>query len=326
MEGDMMRVKGLALFFCLLLLLTACSAPSPVSEPADSVEYQPSVPAVITPEPEPEPVEILISAVGDIMVHKMQLDAQYNSTTKEYDFTNNFKYVAPYIQRADLALANLETTLAGQARIFTGYPMFNTPDALADALKGAGFDVISTSNNHTYDRGKDGVIRTIEVLEDRGLDVIGTRKTVEDESFKIIDVKGIQVGLSAYTYETPSSNGQKALNGIPVSRDAQELIDSFNYQQLERDISKMVQRTELMRDRGAEVVVFFMHWGTEYARQPNTYQKQIAEALVDAGVDIIFGSHPHVIQPIELISTSSGRQGVVVYSMEIGRASCRERV
>ncbi|MDW7684902.1 MAG: CapA family protein [Bacillota bacterium] len=311
----MRRIKAFSLFFCLVVFLTACSTLPSKNEPADGNNGNTSPEPVIVDTPEPEPVDILISAVGDIMVHQMQLDAQYNSSTKQYDFTNNFQYIKPYIQRADLSLANLETTFAGDARKYSGYPMFNTPDAMADALKDAGFDVISTSNNHAYDKGTDGLIRTVDVLEDRNLGVIGTKRQPEDESFMIVDVKGIQVGLSAYTYETPRYNGQRTINSIVLSSEAQGLIDSFGFEDLDTDLKEMTDRVRLMREKGAEVVVFFMHWGNEYHRQPSTTQKQIAETLIDAGVDIIFGSHPHVIQPIDLITTSSGRQGVVAYSL-----------
>lgn len=268
------------------------------------------------PEPEPEPIEIQIAAVGDIMVHSTQITAQYDSKNEEYDFTNNFQFVKPYISNAHLALANLETTFAGEARGYSGYPEFNAPDYLADALKDTGFDVISTANNHSIDTGKEGLIRTVEVLQDRELEAVGTRKSEQQEGFLTKDVEGIKVGISAYTYETPRQGSYRALNGIPMSKELEKLVDSFCYENLEEDLLKMEQRVIKKKEQGAELIVFYLHWGTEYQREPNNYQKKIAQALHEYGVDIIFGSHPHVIQPMDIIESEQGdRQTLVVYSM-----------
>ncbi len=272
-----------------------------------------------------EEKEILISAVGDLMVHAPQLEAQYNSKRGTYDFTNNFQYVKPYIERADLALANLETVLAGEGHNFTGFPLFNSPDELADALKYAGFQVISTANNHSYDRGLDGITRTLSVLEDRDLNGIGTRRNLDENSYIVKDVQGMRVGLSAFTYETPRINNQRSINGIPLSDQAAELIDSFSYEELDTDLEKMLDRIHQLRDEGADLVIFFMHWGTEYQREPNTHQKKLAEKLIDGGVDIILGSHPHVVQPMTLLETPSGREGLVVYSMGNFLSNQREK-
>ncbi|ACB84316.1 CapA family protein [Natranaerobius thermophilus] len=259
--------------------------------------------------------EIVISAVGDVMVHGPQLEAQYDSEKNEYDFNDNFEYIKPYIDQADLALANLETVLAGGERGYSGYPMFNSPDVLADALKNSGFNVLSTANNHSLDQGEAGLRRTVEVLEDRGLKAIGTKKQAEDDSYLIKEIEGIKIGLSAFTYETPRIDGQRTINGIPMSDKTAELIDSFNYDELNQDMEDLTERAEHLQDQGADVIAFFMHWGTEYERQPNEYQEKIAEELVDSGVDIIFGSHPHVVQPVEEIKTPSGEEGIVIYSM-----------
>lgn len=262
------------------------------------------------------PVEIVIGAVGDIMVHGPQLRAQYNPDMDEYNFTNNFKYIKPYLQEADLVIGNLETTFAGKEKGYSSYPMFNSPDTLADSLKEAGFDIISTANNHTIDSGSEGMIRTIEVLEDRGLEVIGTRKEESSENFIIKDVKDIRLGLTAYTYETPIFGDYRTLNALKIPKEIEGLINTFSYEGLDEDLMEMKATADKMKEAGAEVVIFYVHWGEEYQRQPNQYQKYIAGKLIDYGVDIILGSHPHVLQPIELLeSIGKYSSPVVVYSM-----------
>ena len=265
---------------------------------------------------EPEYVYVKISAVGDVMVHSPQFRAQFNRENNTYDFTNNFKFINRHIANSDLALANLETTFAGEEKGYSGFPFFNTPDELAYALKYAGFDVISTANNHIFDKGKEGILRTIQILEESNLRVIGTRKNNEDESFIVIDVNGIKIGLTAYAAETPRQGAYRAINSIRMSKEVEAIIDTFGFENLEEDLRKMEERIQVMREKGAEVIVFFMHWGNEYWRKPCKYQKRIAQALTNYGADAILGSHPHVIQPIEfLYSQVDGSQTIVAYSM-----------
>ncbi len=261
-------------------------------------------------------IDINIGAVGDIMVHGPQIRAQYDQATNTYNFHNNFELIEPYLADMDLAIANLETTLAGEEAGYSGYPRFNSPDAIADALKDAGFHVISTANNHIMDRGKEGFIRTIEVLNSRGLDVIGSRKNIPEENFIIKDIKGVNVGLTAYTYETPMFSGRKTINGIVVPEDVEDLINTFSYEKLDEDLHKLEATVNKMKEAGAQLIVFCMHWGEEYQREPTPHQRYIANKLGGFGVDIILGSHPHVVQPIEL-QEIKGREAkiVVVYSL-----------
>lgn len=259
--------------------------------------------------------KVQIAAVGDIMVHSPQLRAQYNPKTNRYDFTNNFRFVKPYILHADIALANLETTFGGDAVEYSGYPRFNTPDSLADALKDVGFDIIVTAHNHTVDTGIAGMFRTIDVLQERELQVIGTKKS-QEESFIVKEIKGIKIGFSAFTYETPRVLGKKTINYIIVPPEYEDLIDSFSYQNLEEEMLKVKERIKVMRDEGAEFIVLYLHWGDEYQRQPNAAQRKIAGLLADYGVNLILGSHPHVLQPIEFIRSKNGNHvTLVVFSL-----------
>ena len=260
--------------------------------------------------------EASIVAVGDIIIHEQQLKAQFNEGTGEYNFENNFKYVKSHIKSADMALANLETTLAGKQQKYTGYPLFNSPSSIVDAIKDCGFDILSTVNNHTIDRGSAGVFSTVAEIQKRNLKAIGTRENLNKKPYIIEDVKGIKIGVISYSDETPRKGKRKTLNAIEIPSDVEDLLNTFSYEHLEEDLSKIKVQIDEMKSQGAEAIIFFVHWGNEYARQPNQHQTRIANTLCDYGVDVIIGSHPHVVQPIEFItSKKTGKRSLVVYSM-----------
>lgn len=263
-------------------------------------------------EPE-EPVSLSISAVGDVMVHHPQITAQYDGATKTYNFDNNFEYVKKYIARADLALCNLETTFAGGH--YTGYPVFNTPDSLADALKKAGFDVALTANNHIMDMGVDGMKRTLKVARDAGLVTAGTHLEGEKD-YAIVTVKNIKVGIVAYLYETPEYDAIPTINSAPIPKDDQALFNTFNYDTLDEDLEKVNRSIQHARADGAEIVICYFHWGEEYQRSPNEYQQRMARDAASYGADMIIASHPHVVQGAEMITdAATGRKVPVFYSM-----------
>lgn len=260
-------------------------------------------------------VSIDITAVGDIMAHSPQFKAQYDSKTNTYDFNNNFQYVKSYISKADLAICNVETVFAGVKERYTGFPKFNCPDSLANALKNSGFDVAITSNNHSLDRGTKGLIRTLDVLRNCGLTTEGTRKTSEP-NYVIKDVKGVKVGIISYTYETAEYHGKKTLNGYVVPEDSVGLINTFNYGHLDQDLKQMKNTVDAARNKGAEVIVFYLHWGEEFRTSPDKYERQLTNAISDMGSDIIFASHPHVLQPVEIIDNKKTlKKTVVFYSL-----------
>ncbi|MGI6747881.1 MAG: CapA family protein [Anaerovoracaceae bacterium] len=262
---------------------------------------------------EPEKAVLLeICSVGDIMVHKPQIQAQYDSDSKTYNFDNNFEYIKEYIKQSDLALCNLETTFAGGK--YTGYPIFNAPESLATALKKAGFDVAITANNHIMDKGLSGMKRTLEIVRGEGMHTVGTHLDGEKE-YIILDVKGVKIGVIAYFYETSTIDGTiPTINGNVISKEAWPLLCTFNYYTLEDDLLKIEQSIKDARTDGAEIVICYFHWGEEYQRSPNEYQQYIAHNTAAYGADIIFASHPHVLQGIEII-THEERKVPVFYSM-----------
>ncbi|MBC5996105.1 CapA family protein [Romboutsia ilealis] len=260
-----------------------------------------------------KPTSLSLTAVGDVMAHTPQLKAQYDSSTNTYSFDNNFQYIKSYIENSDLSIANLETTLAGESLPYSSYPTFNTPDALAVALKNSGFDVISTINNHTFDKGTLGFERTLSTLKELGFDTIGTRSNVDDDDYIIKDVNGIKLGITSYSYgDIKGSN--KYLNGIQVSDECKDKANIFSSSDIESAFSTINNTLSSLSDTDMQIVI--LHWGNEYQRTPNNFQKELAQKLSDAGVDIIIGSHPHVVQPVEMIKSSNGENDtLVVYSL-----------
>jgi poly-gamma-glutamate synthesis protein (capsule biosynthesis protein) len=278
----------------------------------DAEEETAPPPAATIPEPE-QPVSLSISAVGDVMVHLSQINAQYDAATKTYNFDNNFEYVKSYIEKADLALCNLETTFAGGR--YTGYPVFNTPDSLADALVKAGFDVAFTANNHIMDMGIDGMKRTLRIAREAGLATAGTQLEGEKD-YVILTVKGVKIGIVAYLYETPEYEAIPTINSVPIPEDARPLLNTFNYDTLDEDLEKVKQSIDDARADGADIVICYFHWGEEYQRSPNEYQQYMAMQAAGFGADAIFASHPHVIQGMEMLTVAgTGRKVPVFYSM-----------
>lgn len=265
---------------------------TPVGEEPDDEE---------DPEPEETFIDIRISATGDVMGHASQLESAYNAEADSYDFTSVFEDVKPVIEEADLALANLETTLAGPSRPYIGYPTFNTPDAIVDGLKYAGFHALVTANNHSLDTRDEGLRRTVEVIQDKGLDTVGTYASVPDSRVLLKDVNGISVAVLGYT---------EHLNGMEAQYSDEELsamVDIMDEEQIIRDI-------EEAKSLDPDLIVTYMHWGAEYVEEPNELQTYYAELLTREGVDIILGSHPHVIQRAEMLEVD-GNEAFVAYSM-----------
>lgn len=258
---------------------------------------------------------ITISAIGDIMAHDDQLKAQFDKDTNTYSFDNNFKYVKPYISNSDLAIANLETTLAGPKAKYSSFPKFNSPDELADAIKGSGVDIVSTINNHTYDRGSDGVYRTLDVLNSKDIEHVGTQKNDEDENFLIKDVDGVKLGITAYSYGQVYGS-TTALNGLNIDYNDLNNLNIFNSSYVDIAFNEIKDTLDLMNNKESDLQVVILHWGDEYTRQPNEFQKELAKKLCDYGVDIIIGSHPHMVQPIEMIkSDENDNETLVIYSL-----------
>lgn len=268
------------------------------------------VPTISSP---PRTSKVDLNVVGDIMAHTPQLKAQYNSANNSYSFENNFKYVKSYIEKSDFSIANLETTLAGPKTPYTSYPTFNSPDALADALKYAGVDIISTINNHSFDKGDLGVERTLQILREKGFDTIGTFNDSQSNKHIVKNINNIKLGITSFSYGELKGNS-KFLNGIQISNKSKDKMNIFDMYDPNLAFDTINKTLENMKDTDLQVVI--IHWGNEYQRMPSEFQKKLAQLLSNSGVDIIIGSHPHVIQPIEMIKSKDGQtETLVIYSL-----------
>lgn len=233
--------------------------------------------------------------LGDVMQHDSQIKAAYDISAKRYDYVSCFQFVKPYIASADLAIGNLEVTLAGPP--YKGYPQFSAPDELALELKNAGMDVLVTANNHCLDRGKKGLERTIMMLD--SLDIIHTgtfRDTVErmNDYPLIFEKNGFSFALLNYTYGT---------NGIPVIKP--NVVNMMDTTLIRKDIMKA-------KEASPDAIIVFMHWGQEYQSLPNNWQKKVTELCFQSGAKLVIGAHPHVLQPMEWRKEADQ---LVVYSL-----------
>ena len=263
-----------------------------------------------------------ISVTGDVIIHNALLKTATVSKNK-YNFDYIYKYFKSYVSASDSAVTNLETTLGGSD--YTGYPVFNTPDSLLDSITGAGFDMLLTANNHANDTGYKGMSRTAKVLNERKIDFIGTVENESDKRYLVKEINGIKLGMICYTYEGKErSNGRKALNGYMNNKSA-AIINTFNVRNLDEFYTELEGRLKAMKAEGAEATMVYMHWGEEYVLAPNGSQKKIAQKLCDLGVDVIVGGHPHVVQPMELLTsvTDSSHKTVCIYS--IGNSVSNQR-
>ncbi|HLG04392.1 MAG TPA: CapA family protein [Bacteroidia bacterium] len=254
-----------------------------------------------TPITEDSLVAITISFIGDLMCHS----PQYNNARQSdgtYDFYPSFEQVKPYFKTADYVIGNLETTFAGPARGYSGYPNFNTPDSYAAALKASGVDMLVTSNNHSMDMGEAGLLRTLEILDREGIAHTGTFRSKKDrDSVCVIDFNWMKVGVLNFTYGT---------NGAYPSASHAYMLNVTDSALVTRDIKSA-------RAQGADIVVVFYHWGAEYKPEPVAKQDSMMKYAVAAGADLIIGAHSHVIGPVDYYKTKNARldSGVVAWSL-----------
>lgn len=249
---------------------------------------------------------ISIRALGDIMFHGPQVRAA--QTDDGYDFSENFKAVSNYLSEADITIANLETTLSGEDKGYSGYPRFNTPDQALKAIEDAGIDVLSVANNHIADKGLYGYDRTLDKIIESPMEYIGGIKNDGESQFKVLEVNGLKLALIGATYETPLVNGKRTLNGSYFDESIQERLLSFRYDQLDFFYERI--KTDMDKLEDVDLKIMMIHWGNEYWLNKNDHQKRIARGLSDMGFDIVLGSHPHVIEEVEWIGDT-----LVVYSL-----------
>ena len=258
-----------------------------------------------------------ILVAGDIMTHMPVVRS--GKAGDGYDFSSIFAEVKSYISAADYAVVNLETTLSGTAggREYTGYPDFNAPDAIATSAAISGFDMMLTGNNRCYDYGTSGMLRTLETVRNAGLDTLGTKATVEENDYLVKDLNGVKVGMVCYTFaDIEADRNTPIIDQVQTDSKAAGLINVFDYGNLDMFYAEMENHISAMEASGADAIVLYIHWGDDFSVKPSNSQKAMAQRLCDLGVDVIVGSHPHVIQPIELLTSTDGaHQTLCAYSL-----------
>ncbi len=246
-------------------------------------------------------VTLAVSVVGDIMCHSTQYGYAWVEQDS-FDFKPVYREIKKYLDSSGLTMGNLETVFAGKGMGYSGYPRFNTPDQFLDGLSFAGFDLLFTSNNHVLDQGKEGLLRTLNLIDNKGMIYAGANRTKEEsESVKIIEKNGINIAVLAYTYGT---------NGIRIKRSESYLVNKIDTSKIKNDIIKA-------KKINPDLVIVYFHFGKEYERKPSKYQKRIVDFTIRNGADIILGSHTHTLQPVEMFKTHGGNldSGFVAYSM-----------
>ena len=254
----------------------------------------------ITDKKQAEDNEVTLVMVGDMLMH-MPINRSGQRADGDMDFTHLFTYTKRMISEADLALVNQEVILGGDELRISGYPMFNTYYEVGDALADAGFDVVLHATNHAVDRGKDGLLNCISFWEEKYPDIayLGIQDSQEDrDNIYIFEKNGIKISVLNYTY---------GLNGLPLPEDMPYAVNLMDKEQMAIDIAKAKELSDF--------VVVCPHWGTEYVLTASSYQKDYAQFFLENGVDLVIGTHPHVIEPVEMLFDDNGNKMLVYYSL-----------
>jgi len=241
--------------------------------------------------------EIRLLFAGDAMQHQRQIDNAFRNG--EYDYSSYFRYLKDDISRVDLAVVNLEGPLGGQPH--KGYPQFSLPDEFAVALKEAGFSVFLTANNHAVDCYSKGINRTIDVLDSLGVYHTGTFKndSVREQNYPlIVEKNGIRMAFLNYTYDTNN-----------ISPEPPFIVNCIDTALIRADVNKAFRANP-------DIIIAVMHWGQEYQLNQNKSQEQLARFLISQGVDLIIGSHPHVVEPSQIYTDPITKNThLIVYSL-----------
>ena len=241
-----------------------------------------------------------VVANGDILIH----DALYYTAKKEdgsYDFNPFFEYVKPWIEGADLAIGDFEGTISDRSPL-GGYPLFNAPVQIADTMKEVGYDVVDLAHNHILDTGLYGLKYTDKVFKDRGLDTVGVHadKKRSEDRILIKEVNGIKIAILAYAY------GYNGMDANLTAEDRNNYLSDLDEEKMKEEI----QRAE----KEADVTVVMPQMGVEYKLEPTEEQKALYHKMIEWGADVVFGGHPHVIEPAETVE-KDGDKKFIIYSM-----------
>lgn len=295
------KLYVLMLIFCLSVsIMDGCSKGNPQKT---SPKPMPTASEKSATKTSVAPSYAILRAVGDDIIYNTIYWQAQKRTGKagQYNFAPVYEHVAADIANADIAMVNQETPLASKVAAVSSYPQFNSPTAVGDELVSMGFDVINHANNHVLDQGEKGLLATLSYWSEKpNIVVTGIRADkTKAEDIPVVMKNGIKFAFLGYTQMT---------NGLSLPKDSSA---SIYYTSDEMTMKKQITEAKAK----ADVVVISVHWGVEYTNKPNESQKKLAKKMSDWGADIIIGTHPHVIQPVETITAKDGHQTLVYYSL-----------
>lgn len=259
---------------------------------------------IVVEIPQKQDSYLKLTAIGDIMCHNSQYVDAYVASQNTYDFSYVFEDIKEYVSSADIAIGNLETTFAGPQKGYSNYPRFNTPEQLAANLKDFGIDILSTANNHSMDTNYPGVVSTLDYLDQAEISHVGTNRSIDEQNTILIkEVNDIKIAFLSFTYGT---------NGIAVPSDKNYSVNLI-------DEELILTQIQLAKAQNPDLICVNMHWGIEYQNTQNATQENLTNLLFQNGVDIILGSHPHVLQPMEkrsvVLDDGTQKDCFVIYSL-----------
>lgn len=312
------RPIQLILFFVFVAAIIGFVAWMAVNEQGDVNQFETSSSASseiessqeTSSEPEePKTTQVSLVAVGDNLMHDTVIDGglQPDGT---YNYDSYFQNIKPDIEQADVAIINQETILGGASLGYSGYPCFNSPQEMGDTLVRMGFDVVQQASNHSMDKGYQGIQNAIDYWKTSHPEImtLGLNETPEEQNeISVMEKNGIKMAFLNYTY---------GLNGIPLPEDKPYLVDMLDKEKMAQDIAKAKTM--------ADVVIVLPHWGTEYVYEPDSMQQEYTTFFAEQGVDIVIGTHPHVVEPVEWVTRPDGKQMLVYYSLG-NLISCQDR-
>jgi len=314
MAEKSVKNKVLALFVALFIL-TSCADISTVNESTASggttvpttAEATESAPPPTEPPatepPVPENSKVSFMAAGDNIIHSplyVQAAKRAEGTGKAYDFSYAYSFIASLVSSYDLSLINQETLLCGDKFAPSSYPNFSTPTEVGDTIMDIGFDVFSTANNHSLDKGLDGIAASLDYWESRNAVAAGMyRNQADRDNIRVNEVNGVKFSYLSYA---------ESLNGYKMPANTEFQIGDAN--QIDVMVAEVKKAKQI-----SDVCVVFMHWGVEYSTVISSSQRSVAKVLADAGADIIVGTHPHVLRGIEWVERGDGTRAICAYSL-----------
>lgn len=257
-----------------------------------------------------------LAVAGDVVCHSGLNEQAYDAETETYNYDSLFVDSAAILSAADFAVASLETTFP-ETETYSGYPLFLSPTSLADSLKSAGIDLLSTATNHALDSGVDGLSRTLDVLDEKGIDYVGTYRSEEERDatsgVKVVEVEGINIAFLSYAYGTDGIDYGDADYSINIyNSDYQNGSGDIRYDLISADMASA-------KEQGADIIAVFMHWGDEYSQSANDEQIELSDFLFKEGADIILGGHAHVLEPMEMRefedNDGNKKTGFIIYNL-----------